>query len=120
VVLIHPPWFAETLNAKGKDYFQARGFDVLSSVSMAPARRFQEVAPAELYEWAVARIPRQADAVFIGGNGLRAIGTIHALEDHLRKPVLTANQVLFWQALDHLRVTTRVPRYGNLFLKSGH
>lgn len=120
VVLIHPPWFAETLNAKGKDYFQAQGFDVLSSVSMAPARRFQEVAPAELYEWAIARIPSQADAVFIGGNGLRAIGTIHALEDHLRKPVPTANQVLLWQALDHLRVTTRVTRYGNLFLKSGH
>jgi maleate isomerase len=119
VVLIHPPWFAETPNAKGKDYFQARGFDVLSSMSIAPARRFQEVPPAEVYEWTVAHMPREADAVFIGGNGLRAIGTIHALEERLRKPVLTANQVLFWQALDDLHVASRVTRYGSLFLKTG-
>src|SRR5215470_17497269 len=54
VTLIHPPWFAEALNAKGKKYFEGRGFGVVSSTSLAPARTFQEVAPAELYEWTTA------------------------------------------------------------------
>jgi maleate isomerase len=118
VVLIHPPWFAEALNAKGRDYFQKRGFDVLLSLSLAPTRTFQEVPPVELYEWTVAHTAREADAVFIGGNGLRAIGTIHALEEHLRKPVLTANQVLFRQALRDLCVTIKATRYGSVFRKS--
>jgi maleate isomerase len=43
VALIHPPWFGEELNAKGKDYFQGRGFDVLSCVSLAPARVVRQV-----------------------------------------------------------------------------
>jgi maleate isomerase len=118
VALIHPPWFSEEVNAKGKDYFQARGFEVLSSVRIAPARRFQEVAPAEVYESIVANTPREADAVFIGGNGLRAIGTIRRLEDRLRKPVLTANQVLLWQALRAMGVTTKATHYGGLFTKT--
>ena len=44
-------------------------------------------------------MPERAEAVFIGGNGLRAVGVIKALEEALNRPVLTANQVAFWQAL---------------------
>ncbi len=40
-----------------------------------------------------------AEAVFFGGNGLRAIGMIAALEQELGRPVLTGNQVVFWYAL---------------------
>ena len=36
---------------------------------------------------------------FIGGNGLRAVSAVKALEEALNRPVLTANQVAFWQAL---------------------
>jgi maleate isomerase len=115
LTLIHPPWFAETLNVKGKQYFEGRGFVVLSSTSLAPARAFQEVPPAEVYEWTVAHTPSESDAVFIGGNGLRAIGAIRALEEHLRKRVLTANQVLFWQALRQAGVRASVEGYGRLF-----
>jgi maleate isomerase len=117
VVLIHPPWFGEEVNAKGKDYFQTRGFDVLSSVSLAPARTFQEVPPAQVYDWIIANTQRAADAVFIGGNGLRAIGTIRALEERLRKPILSANQVLFWQALREIGAGIKASRYGTIFIK---
>ena len=117
IALIHPPWFGELVNAKGKDYFQARGFDVLSFVSLAPARTFEEVPPAHVYDWTIAHTPREADAVFIGGNGLRAIGTIHALEERLRKPVLSANQVLFWQALREIGAARTASRYGTIFMK---
>jgi len=36
----------------------------------------------------------QAEAIFIGGNGLREIGVIHALEERLHKPVVTAEESL--------------------------
>ncbi len=117
VALIHPPWFGEEINAKGRDYFQTRGFDVLSSVSLAPARTFQEVPPVQVHDWIIAHTPREADAVFIGGNGLRTIGTIRALEERLRKPVLSANQVLFWQAMREIGAGRKTSRYGSIFNK---
>ncbi len=70
--------------------------------------------PAELYDWARKRVPADAEAVFIGGNGMRAIGAIQALEEDLGRPVLTANQVTFWQALRLLGVRAPIPGYGQL------
>jgi maleate isomerase len=119
IALVHPPWFSDDISRKGMEYFRARGMEVLYCDRMAPARAFTEVPPAEVYEWVGAKVSPQAEAVFIGGNGLRAIGVIHALEQRLHRPVLTANQVLFWQALRTLRVSSRPNGYGVLFKNSG-
>ena len=115
LALIHPPWFSEELNAAGKEYFAARGIEVVYCARMAPARPFTEVPPPEVYAWARANAPQDAEAIFIGGNGLRAIGVIQALEETLGRPVLTANQVAFWQALRVMRLTSKVTHYGRVF-----
>jgi maleate isomerase len=60
-------------------------------------------------------VPKEADAVLIAGNGLRAIGVIDALEETLRRPVLTANQVTFWAALKRIESPPQVREYGQLF-----
>jgi maleate isomerase len=86
-----------------------------ASESEAQAKVQTEVPPAEVYEWARTNVPRQADALFIGGNGLRAIGAIQALEEALGKPVLTANQVVFWQALRVARIAAQAVHYGRIF-----
>jgi maleate isomerase len=115
LALIHPPWFSEAMNATGNDYFASGGFEVVYCARMTPARRFTEVAPAEVYAWTKANVPLDAEGVFIGGNGLRAIGAIEALEDTLGRPVLTANQVAFWQALRVMEMTSAVRHYGRIF-----
>jgi maleate isomerase len=61
--------------------------------------------------------PKEAEAVFLGGNGMRTIGAIQALEEALGKPVLTSNQVAFWQALRLAKISARVDGYGQLFGK---
>jgi maleate isomerase len=119
VAVIHPPWFTEDVNGKGMDYFRARGLDVVFCGRITPARPFTEVSPSEVYEWVRTRVPRQAEAVFIGGNGLRAIGAVRALEENLRRPVLTANQVAFWKALRLGGITSKVTQYGRVFATSG-
>jgi maleate isomerase len=86
---------------------------------MEPARSFTEVAPAEIFEFVSAHTPRTAEAVFVGGNGLRAVGTIRALEARLRKPVLTANQVILWEALRVVGRAERVKNYGTIFARRG-
>ncbi len=115
VALVHPPWFAEELEAKGASYFRSQGFEVLRSSRILPSRSFTEVAPAEVYQWTRKNVPSAADALFIGGNGLRAIGAIAALEQATGKPVLTANQVLFWQAARIAGVASSVTEYGRIF-----
>lgn len=117
--MIHPPWFSEQVNAKGMDYFRTQGFEVLLCAQMKPARAFTEVPPAEVYEWVRTNVPREAEAVFIGGNGLRAIGAIHALEENLRRPALTANQVALWETLRVTGTTSKVIHYGSVFTNSG-
>jgi len=118
--LIHPPWFTEEMNTQGMNYFRSQGFEVVRSTRISPARPFTEVSPPEVYEWTKTNVPRQAEAVFIGGNGLRAVGTIHALEEALGKPVLTANQVLLWQALRPMGVAPQVTHYGRVFTRQAH
>jgi maleate isomerase len=113
--LVHPPWFSEATNDKGAAYWRAAGFEVVQCVRVQPDRSFTEVSPTEVFEFVMTHTPAGADAVFIGGNGLRAVGTIRALEARLRRPVLSANQVLMWEALRAVGQTRRVSNYGSLF-----
>jgi maleate isomerase len=60
-------------------------------------------------------MPDNAEAVFIGGNGFRAIGAIQALETDLARPVLTANQAAFWHALRLSGARLPIAGYGRIF-----
>lgn len=115
VAIIHPPWFSEETNNKARAYFQDQGFAVVSCARLLPLRDFQEVPPSEVHRWAATTVPKDADAVLIAGNGLRAVGVIDALEATLGKPVLTANQVTFWRALNLIKNPPHVTQFGRLF-----
>ena len=68
-----------------------------------------------LYDWVRTHVPANAEGVFVGGNGFRAIGVIKALEDTLGCPVLTANEVAFWCALRLSGARAPVINYGRIF-----
>jgi maleate isomerase len=129
IALIHPPWFANDENELGVAYFRNQGFDVVYASQMDlrglpiakptdPLRKFTEIYPAEIYEFARKNVPATAEAVFFGGNGFRAIGAIAALEEELGVPVLTGNQVAFWYALRQAGVREPVSGYGRVFEKT--
>jgi maleate isomerase len=115
LALIHPPWFREEVTQAGATYFRGHGFDVVYAGSVEPHRGFSEVPAGELYAWARTHVPAEADAVFFGGNGLRAIGVIRALEEDWDRTVLTANQVALWQALRCGGTRAPLGGYGRLF-----
>lgn len=117
ISIVHPPWWSEAANDEGMKYWGDAGFDVLQCTRLQPPRSFSEVAAAEVFEYVNAHTPRAAEAVFIGGNGLRAVGVIRALEARLHKPVLSANQVALWEALLAVGQTERVTSYGSIFSK---
>jgi maleate isomerase len=121
IALIHAPFFTDDFDQKGVAYFQERGFEVVHVSHMLPPAEVPHpntgavARPAEIYEWARSHVPPSAQAVFLGGNALRAIGVIAALEEDLGRPVLTANQVSLWYALRMAGVEAKVNNYGQLF-----
>jgi maleate isomerase len=114
-----PPWIISRLSDDGQihEYFRGQGLDVVYASQIRPSRKFTEVRPTELYEWARKQVPADAEAVFFGGNGLRAIGVISALGQVLGRPVLTADQACFWHALRQANVSVPVNGYGRVFEK---
>jgi maleate isomerase len=115
LALIDPPWFSPDLNAMGAEYFRSQGLAVVHHAPAGLPSDQRAVHPGHLYEWARAHVPTEAEAVFIGGNGFRAVGVIQALEEDLGVPVLTANQVLCWHLLRLAGTRAPVVGYGRLF-----
>lgn len=115
VALVDPPWFPPHLTALGATYFREHGFEVVSAGSAALPSEQLAINPGQLFAWVRRTTPDRAEAVYIGGNGLRAVGIIQALEEDLQRTVLTANQVLFWRLLHLARTRATVTNYGRLF-----
>jgi maleate isomerase len=116
IAVVHPPWISGELNAMGAAYFRGRGFDVVVATPAATLGLQHDIEPSDVYAWVRANIPDHVDAIFLAGNGFRVVGAIDALERDLGRPVLSANQVLLWAALEAANVTgTSVTAYGRLF-----
>jgi maleate isomerase len=115
IALIDPPWFSIELNEQGAGYFRTQGFDVVHNGPAGLPSDQRAIHPGQLYEWVRSHVPKAAEAVFIGGNGLRAIGVVHALEEDLSRPVLTANQVAFWHAIQLSGTRVPIVGYGQIF-----
>ncbi|MEU9377040.1 maleate cis-trans isomerase [Streptomyces sp. NPDC048255] len=117
--LVDPPWFDAALNGLGRDYYRDAGFDVPFAAPCGLPSGQALIRPEALHDWVAARLPDEAEAVVIGGNGFRAVGVIEALEATLGRPVLTANQVLLWAALRAAGAPTDgIGGYGGLFARS--
>lgn len=117
LALVNPPWFDADLDLLGGEYFAAQGFDVVHHAPCGLPSGQVHITPPAMFDW-VRSVAAGAQGVFIAGNGLRAVGAIAALEDALEVPVLTANQVLLWHAMQLLDHRTPVTGYGQLFLMS--
>jgi maleate isomerase len=115
LAIVDPPWFPPELIDLGARYFRDEGFAVVHAAAADLPSHQRAIHPGHLFEWVREHAPREAEAIFIGGNGFRAVGVIAALEEDLGVPVLTANQVLFWRLLRLAGTRVAVTGYGRLF-----
>ena len=76
---------------------------------------FDRIESAMVVEWVSQHVSPRAEAVVIGGNGFRAAGAIHELEDATGRLVLEANQVLLWSVLIGAGVSLDIRGFGALF-----
>jgi maleate isomerase len=114
IAMFDPPWFDDELTRLGRDHYTRQGLDVVHATSCDLASTQSAIRQPDVYEWIRAHTPDTADAVVVGGNGFRAIGVIDALEQALARPMLTANQALFWGALRAADAGVTVNGYGRL------
>ena len=117
IALIDPPWFDTELNGLGRGYYESAGFEVVYSAPCGLPSDQTKITPSDLHAWVSEHVSAtDAEAIVFGGNGFRAVGAIAALEEDLRRSVVTANQALLWAAL---RMTDADPGvvtdYGRLF-----
>jgi len=118
LALFSPPWFDAELDKLGASYFADQAFEVVHHGPCGLPSDQSSIDPQELHDWVVGHAPEEAEGVFIGGNGFRAVGVIESLEQELGRPVMTANQVLFWSALQAAGADASVRGYGRLFMRS--
>jgi maleate cis-trans isomerase len=85
--------FVHFLQQSGLDVVSARHAGILSAVKVAKLSRH------EVVELARAADDPRAEAVLIPDTALHAATFVPELEAACRKPVLSANQVTFWEAL---------------------
>lgn len=113
-VALMTPYLAATTDLVG-DHFQASGIEVLrrSSMGHEDDRDMAMLGAAEIVEMAEASDHPDAQALFLSCTALPALDLIDELEARLGKPVLTANQALFWAMLDEARIPATGP--GALF-----
>ena len=113
-VALMTPYLAATTDLVG-DHFEAHGVAVRARASMGHAddRDMAMLDEDEITRMALASDHPEAQALFLSCTALPALGLIAALEARLGKPVVTANQALFWAMLDAARVPARGP--GALF-----
>jgi maleate isomerase len=116
IALVDPPWFDDELSGMGRGYYESAGLEVLASGPCDLPSDQALITPDALADWAAANCPDDAEAIVIGGNGFRAVGVIETLEAQTGRPVLSANQALFWAALRAANAdTSLVAGYGSLF-----
>jgi len=126
--LVFPAWFNEGTCAKGVDYFADHGLPASGHMRFDPGRNWRDVPPGNLYAEGMgfdqdvealyrqirAACPPAADGVLIAGTGFRCVSILEALEQDLRRPVISANQASLWHCLRLSGLQDRVEGYGSL------
>lgn len=100
---------ARYLKASGKILTAFTSFKIASNEAMA------KISPESIYQAALTADRDDADALFISCTAIRAVDVIERIEQKLGKPVVTAVQAMFWQALRLSGFNEKIPGYGRLF-----
>ena len=127
--LVLPPWFNDDLVTAGLSYYADHGFEPCGPLRFDPGRKWRDLPPGELtrqglgfeqeveplYAQIKAACSAKADGVLIAGTGFRCVAILQALEQDLKRPVISANQASLWHCLRSAGVQSRIAGYGNLF-----
>jgi maleate isomerase len=98
------------------EYMIDHGFSVLNSQSflLPNSSDLQRLSTDSIMAGAKETCHEDADALFLSCTGIRALDVIEQLEDEFQKPVLTSNQCMFWECLQHCGYSGSISGFGEL------
>lgn len=105
----YEPW----LSAKLVAYLQGNGFEVVAShcnFGMTRTEGLDDYRP--INEWIAARVPDEADGVYIGCTNFTWLRGIAPLEKEIGRPVVTSNLATVWKLLQVAGYPHPVPLAG--------
>ncbi len=109
--------YADDVNAAIASHIQTQGKEIaaFTSFHIEDNETMAALTPEAIYQGALEADRPDADALFISCTAIRAVDVVGRIEETLGKPVITANQAMFWQALRAAGCDLPVPGYGRLF-----
>src|SRR5699024_6337825 len=111
--------YAEDVNELAHRYFTDSGLHItkITGLGIMNDYAISSLDIHSIYRMAMEANTDDAEAVFISCTGLSAASLIEALEEDLKKPVITSNQATFWHALRLSRIGSKGLKFGQLFEK---
>ncbi|EGX57857.1 decarboxylase [Streptomyces zinciresistens K42] len=111
--------YPDDVTALFVEFLRAGGVEVTAShgAGAVTAAEAGDWGGKELYALAKEADHPGAEAVLLPGTALHTASHVQALEQHLAKPVLTANQVTVWEALRLTDRRVNAPQLGELFTR---
>jgi maleate cis-trans isomerase len=85
-----------------------------SSLGFADDHDIGRTSPERVYTQVRELDRPDADAVFISCTNLRTVAILQELEEDLAKPVVSANQASFWEALRLAGIGEPIAGFGRL------
>jgi maleate cis-trans isomerase len=115
--------YVKLLSREAVNYLTKSGIDVINEVSFEQELSSLEqnaLTPQDAYNMALEADHIDAQAIVISCTDYRALEAVTAIEEKLRKPVITSNQALMFACLKRLHVPfDGLATGGYLFTKQG-
>jgi len=108
--------YTDDVNGPIVNYLTGNGLDVvaLTSFLIADDNVMACIPPQAIYDAALEADRPDADALFISCTAIRAVDVVERIEREIGKPVITANQAMFWMALRAAGYPSPIDGYGRL------
>ncbi len=114
IVMLTP--YVQSVNDAEVAFFAHYGVQVIQEAGFLPpqGQGSASASPQEWLERALSMRRDDADGYLLGCTNIRALPIIGALEQALRKPVITSNQTMVWHCLRKGGIVDSVEGYGSL------
>ncbi len=112
--------YVDEVNAQIASHIENAGKEILkfSSFHIEETEALAALTSEAIYNAALKADHSEADALFISCTAIRAVDVVEQIERELGKPVVTANQAMFWQALRAAGCDSTIKGYGRLLRES--
>ena len=109
--------YSKKLNDEVVEYFKKEGFNITSNSYFDIESDYDigKVDQNHLYDVLSKIDLHEADALFVSCTALPVLSIIDKLEKKLNKIVLSSNQALIWDTLEHIGKNESVEGFGSLF-----